>query len=322
MSKKVSIVIPIYNIEKYLRPCLDSILAQTYTDLEVLLVNDGSSDGSGDICHEYQDKDNRFVAIDKENGGAADARNVALDRMTGDYVTFIDGDDYVSPDFIEKLMNLVDNYGAEIAICGWCNVDEKGEIPFCKNDGTIKQYDTKEAITALLYQEDFDTAMWPKLYKRDLFDTIRFPKGNLYEDIAIIFDVFLGASKVAFVDLANYYYLLRESGTTLKKFTKGKMDLIDVVDHIEQKIVGLYPDLQKATMSKYVRANFHIYMQIPQTKEFEEERKRIRQNIKKRRRDVLTDRRTRKGTKAALLLTYFGFGFFMKFRSLRAMGKK
>lgn len=321
-KKVVSIVIPIYNVEEYLRICLDSILKQTYDALEVLMVDDGSKDASGQICDEYQSKDSRFVAIHKENGGAADARNVALDRCTGDYVTFVDGDDYVAPDFVERLVNLVEQYDSDIAICGWNNVSETKVEPFCKNSGAIKEFDTKQALEALLYQEDFDTAMWPKLYKTSLFEGIRFPKGNLYEDIAIIYEVFLKASKVTYEDYAGYFYLLRESGTTLMKFRKNKMDLIDVVETMERVLCGKYPDLEKAAASRVVRANFHIYMQIPQSQEYAAERKRIEENIRTRREVVLKDARTKRGTKVALLLTMLGFKFFLKFKSLKNMGKK
>ncbi|MBQ7360638.1 MAG: glycosyltransferase [Lachnospiraceae bacterium] len=321
-KKVVSIVIPIYNVEEYLRTCLDSILKQTYDALEVLMVDDGSKDASGQICDEYQSKDSRFVAIHKENGGAADARNVALDRCTGEYVTFIDGDDYVAPDFVERLVALTEKCDSDIAICGWNNVSETKVEPFCKNSGAIKEYETEQALEALLYQEDFDTAMWPKLYKTSLFEGIRFPKGNLYEDIAIIYEVFLKAAKVAFEDYAGYYYLLRESGTTLMKFRKDKMDLIDVVETMEKVLCDKYPDLKKAAASRVVRANFHIYMQIPQTQEYVEERRRIEHNIKSRRSVVLKDARTKRGTKVALVLTLFGFRFFLKFKALKNMGKK
>lgn len=322
MEKVVSIIVPVYNLEKYLSKCLDSILAQTYKNLEVLLIDDGSTDGSARICDDYQNRDARMIAIHKENGGAADARNLALDKCTGDYVTFIDGDDYVAEDFVERLVQIMAEKDADIAICGWNNVEGDKVEPFCANNGEIKVYNTEQALEVLLYQEEFDSAMWPKLYKRELFDGIRFPKGNLYEDIAIIYKVFMRAAKVGYVNYAGYFYLLRESGTTLKSFTKGKMDLVNVVLDMEQILSEKYPELKKAAASRVVRANFHIYMQIPDTDEFVEERRRIEQIIRQRRGTVLKDGRTKRGTKAALLLSLLGFPFFLKFRNFRKLGKK
>ena len=322
MGKKVSIIVPIYNLEQYLKICLDSIAEQTYSNLEVLLIDDGSTDGSSQICNQYQEKDARFQAIHKKNGGAADARNMALDICTGDYITFVDGDDYIAKDFIEQLVSIMEEQGADISICGWNNVEGENVEPFCANTKEVKAYDTVSALEVLLYQEEFDSAMWPKLYKKELFDGIRFPKGNLYEDIAIIYHIFMRAKKVGYINYAGYFYLLRESGTTLKKFTKNKMDLIDVVSEMESIILKKYPQLEKAIASRVVRASFHIYMQIPETEEFATERARIEDIIKKRRAMVLKDGRTKRGTKAALLLSMMGFSFFMKFRNLKKLGKK
>ena len=322
MERKVSIIVPIYNLEQYLKICLDSIAEQTYKNLEVLLIDDGSSDGSPQICDQYQEKDERFKAIHKINGGAADARNMALDICTGDYITFVDGDDYITKDFIEHLVFIMEDQGADISICGWNNVEGEKVEPFCANTKEVKAYDTVSALEVLLYQEEFDSAMWPKLYKKELFEGIRFPKGNLYEDIAIIYQIFMRAQKVGYINYAGYFYLLRESGTTLKKFTKNKMDLIDVVSEMENVILEKYPQLHKAIASRIVRASFHIYMQIPETEEFVKERDRIEDIIKKRRAMVLKDGRTKRGTKAALLLSMMGFSFFMKFRNLKKLGKK
>lgn len=322
MERKVSIIVPVYNIEQYLNICLDSIIGQTYKNLEVLLIDDGSTDGSAQICDRYQEQDVRIKTIHKKNGGAADARNLALDICTGDYITFIDGDDYVAEDFVEQLVAIIEEQKADISICGWNNVEGERIKPFCANTKEVKAYSTVSALEVLLYQEEFDSAMWPKLYKKELFDGIRFPKGNLYEDIAIIYQLFMRAKKVGYINYAGYFYLLRESGTTLKKFTKNKMDLIDVVSEMESVILEKYPQLQRAAASRVVRANFHIYMQIPETEEFSEERCRIENMIKSRRTMVLKDGRTKRGTKAALLLSMFGFSFFMKFRNLKKLGKK
>jgi len=176
-------------------------------------------------------------------------------------------------------------------------------------------------MNKLLYQEEYDTAMWCKLYKASMFETIRFPEGNIYEDIAIIYKVFELAEKVVYTQYNGYHYLLRDTGTTLKKFSKKKMDLIDVADELEEYILTNLPDAASAMRSKFVRANFHIYLQIPREDEYKEERARIEKNINKYRKSVLADCRTRRGTKAALLISGVSYGLFYKLKKLKQLGK-
>ena len=240
--------------------------------------------------------------------------------MPGKYITFVDSDDYIDDNSIEVLCDALIENGADISICGWKNETENvpGNADTAKGDVT---YSKIEALNKLLYQEEFDTAMWAKLYKAHLFDAIRFPEGNIYEDIAIIYKVFDLVEQVVYTSYEGYHYLLRETGTTLKKFSVKKMDLIDVVEEMEEYILERCPEVQSAMRSKFVRANFHIYLQIPREREFSSERMRIERNIDKYRKSVLADKRTRRGTKAALLLSGISYSLFYGLKNLKQLGK-
>lgn len=319
-NELVSIVVPVYNVAEYVGVCINSLVSQTYKNIEIFLVDDGSTDNSTEICKDWAARDSRIIFIHKANGGAASARNAALDRCRGQYITFVDSDDYIDDNYIEVLHAAIEKTRADISICGWKNeTDSVLRKPDTAKGSVI--YSKIEAMNKLLYQEEFDTAMWAKLYKAELFEEIRFPEGNIYEDIAIIYKVFEMAEQVVYVSYEGYHYLLREAGTTLKRFTTKKMDLIDVVEEMEAYILEQCPEVQSAMRSKFVRANFHIYLQIPQEREFATERMRIENNINKYRRSVLKDKRTRRGTKAALLLSGISYGLFYRLKNLRQLGK-
>lgn len=173
---KITLIIPIYNVEPYLRTCVDSVLAQTYTNLEIFLVDDGSPDRSGEICDEYARSDARIRVIHKENGGLSDARNVAMDAATGTYITFIDSDDWVSASYIENLYGAISRDDAELAISGFENAFTLGKTR--PADNHLQGYyclTPIECLRRLLYQDGIDTMAWGKLYRRELFDSLRFP---------------------------------------------------------------------------------------------------------------------------------------------------
>lgn len=317
----ISVIIPVYNLENYIEKCLDSVLSQTYKNLEILVVDDGSTDSSPSICDKYSQSDSRIQVFHIDNGGAAHARNIALEKMTGEFVTFVDGDDYIDSTYIEKLYNNMTDKNADISICKWIDVYEDSNATAIPETYT-KTFDTASGLEALMYQVDYDSAMWVKLYKSNLFEGITFPEGNLYEDLAIIYKIFERAKTIAYTDYAGYFYLLRSTGTTLIKFKPKKMDLIDVLDEMETYLLTKYPELNLPVYSRKVRANFHIYLQIPRTKEYKTYRKRIENNIKAVRKYVISDKKARRGTKFALFITYFGFGTFYRMKNLKQLGKK
>ena len=177
----ISVIVPIYKVEKYLHKCIDSILAQTYTNLEIILVDDGSPDNCGKICDEYAAKDSRIKVIHQPNGGLSAARNAGLDIATGDYIGFVDSDDYIAPDMYEKLYNALVKNDADMAICDYQRFGN--ELPYDEMSLTT------EVITGLQAMEKQNTVIncsfvvaWSKLYKSFIFSNVRFPVGKINED--------------------------------------------------------------------------------------------------------------------------------------------
>lgn len=330
-GEKVSVIIPVYNVEKYLCRCIESILKQTYQNLEIILVDDGSSDRCPQICDEYSAKDERIIVCHEINKGVAAARNMALELSTGQYLTFVDGDDFIAPDYIECLYHILKLAAVDISLCGSRNIEEDnsdnlsvwktGEAEKIDASG-ILFFQRKEALRALMYQIPFDASPWGKMFKKELFDSIRFPEGCWYEDFAVMPRVFERAERFAFYPYDGYGYVQRKQSTTLEEFSDKKMQLIEVAEANERFISERYPELLPAVYSRVVRANLHIYSQIPLNLQYRNYRKQVRKNVRRRRRRVLMDRCARKGTKAALCLTYAGFWTIRVFRRMKFLGKK
>ena len=188
MNEKITVIVPVYNVEHYLDKCLDSLINQTYKNLEIIVINDGSTDNSGIICQEYAQKDNRIIYIEKENGGLSDARNVGLDKMTGSYVTFIDSDDWVESDYVEVLYNKLIEYRADIAVGNYCKFNESDSNFYFHISGNYfeKLYDNVSIVDCLndsnrLLNSALIVA-WGKIYRKEIISNFRFPVGRVTED--------------------------------------------------------------------------------------------------------------------------------------------
>ncbi len=222
----ISIIIPVYKVENYLCKCLDSVLAQTFCDYEVILVDDGSPDHCGDICDEYAKKDDRIKVIHKQNGGLSDARNAALEVCTGEYLTFIDSDDYVAEDHLEVLYSTLVSCAADIAVSNISSFREEkiGERFYCPST----------EVRVLEGKEMFSTLEQPcaqaKLYKRFIFHDIRFPVGKLYEDAFIFHDVLAKANKLVLTGRNTYFYLIRSDSIMHQEYSIRSTDIIDAVE--------------------------------------------------------------------------------------------
>ena len=218
----ISIIVPIYNVEDYLRQCLDSILEQTLSHFEVILVNDGSPDSSGDICREYVEKDSRFHYFEKENGGLSDARNYGIERARGEYLTFIDSDDYIDPLHLEYLYNTLMNNDADISVSNYMNYHTSIATFYLHTFGDYyeKNYSSEELLDnlAILERNDLSfSTIWGKLYKRSVFSFLRFPKGVIGEDVALIYKIYTQVQKIVYFHKDTYIYRENESGITKSK---------------------------------------------------------------------------------------------------------
>ena len=208
MNDKISVIVPIYKVEKYLKRCVDSIINQTYKNLEIILVDDGSPDNCGRICDEYAKTDDRIRVIHKENGGLSDARNAGIDIASGEYLSFIDSDDWVDENFINLLYkNIVEN-DADIAITGiTCVYDDKSEDMYIPAQGCINNIRALELLNETGYV--YMVVACNKLYKKKMFDNIRYPKGRINEDELVIHKIFYEADKICLLTDKNYYYYQR-----------------------------------------------------------------------------------------------------------------
>ena len=204
----ISVIVPVYKVEKYLEKCIESIIKQTHTNLQIILVNDGSPDNCGKICDEYAKKDSRIEVIHKINGGLSDARNVGINRANGRYIGFVDSDDYVKEDMYEKLINLIKEYDADVSICNLYDVIDGKEYIRNKENG-IQEYSRLDILKEVLLDKNIQNYAWNKLYKKELFDEIKYPIGKKYEDIGTTFYVFEKCNKIVVTSEPEYYYLKR-----------------------------------------------------------------------------------------------------------------
>lgn len=223
----ISVIVPVYNCAAYVDRCLESILAQSYRNIEVIVVDDGSTDGSSDICKAYAAQDARVILVRQRNGGLSAARNTGLDRATGEYVAFVDGDDYIDHDMLEKYVTYLAASPDSIAIAGFKYVHDDNDfldIVYAKH----RMLDTKKALEELYADESvFRNFMWNKMYKRALFDDIRFPEGKVYEDISVQYKLFEAASSFIVCPFCSYNYVQRKKGISRQYSVPNILDCVD-----------------------------------------------------------------------------------------------
>lgn len=235
MIDLISIIVPIYNVENYLDKCIKSIISQTYNNLEIILVDDGSLDNCAEICDDYAEKDSRIVVIHKENGGLSSARNAGLKIAKGNYISFVDSDDYIYKEMIEHMLFVAVENAADIVICDYKTVYEDEKV----NYEILEQYcDTGKIIdigqneSQLAYFDDHKkrkslVVVWNKLYKKELLENIRFPEGRIHEDEAVTYRLLYKAKKIMYIKNSYYFYLERKGSIMASTFNKKRFQLFD-----------------------------------------------------------------------------------------------
>lgn len=304
MGELISIIVPVYNVEQYLDACMESILGQSYSNIEVILVDDGATDNSGKLCDYYAETDERVKVIHKENGGLSDARNKGISQAMGEYIMFIDSDDVVSSGFVEYLYKLLKDSLADIAICDPVHCCPGKEIIF-EPEKIEKSFEPEEAIVEMLYQKSFLVAAWGKLFRKEYFNDILFPYGMLFEDSAVMYKIFDKATKIVYGNAKLYGYMHREGSITTKTFSKKDCDILIICDQITEYLSDRGDKLQKAARSYQTAAAFRIYMNAPRNGEFDAELNACDAFLRENQDLVLHDKSIRKKMKMALVMYKF-----------------
>ena len=260
----ISVIVPVYNVEKYIRRCLDSIVNQTYSNLEIILIDDGSKDASGKICDEYAKKDNRITVIHKKNGGLSDTRNVGINAAKGKYITFVDSDDIICCDYIEHLYYLLKKYNCKMSISGLEIVPSKNK----KNDKYIEEKIEKTEALRRLLVDDISVSSCSKLYEISLFKDVHFPKGKLYEDNGTTYKLIEKCDSIGYSNKKIYKYYRNSNSITNKKFDNRKLDLIELTDEMCNDLLK-YNELHNAIGVKRNEARFSIARQVVLSKPFD-----------------------------------------------------
>lgn len=239
MEDLISVIVPVYKVEKYLRKCIESIINQTYKNLEIILVDDGSPDNCSQIIDEYAKKDNRIKVIHKPNGGLSSARNAGLKISNGKYIAFVDSDDMLDIYQYERMIMLSQKYNSDIVFCEYQKSyeNELGEIiipDFVREKVEEKIYTPSEALKEMLLNANIGTYVMTKLFKKELFDNIIFPEGKVYEDVATVYKLIDKSNKIVYTNEKLYYYLYGRAGAITSSFTEKK-----ITDSLEAHY-GLY----------------------------------------------------------------------------------
>ena len=304
----ISVIVPIYNVEQWLPRCVDSIMAQTYKNIEIILVDDGSPDRCGEICDEYAKKDARIRVIHKPNGGLSDARNAALDVMLGEWVTCVDSDDFITPDYIETLYGLCQKYGCKMSVADWFIFPMGTEPTMPQREVKEFKFTREEALENMFNQRYYDVSACIKLYHRSLFDEVRYPKGLVFEDLQTTFKPMLKCEDgVAYCNKQIYYYMFRPDSIEGAKFSDKKMDSAIQVFNIMESYKDSFSTMKgvsRALKSKLCSFCFHLVLKMPKGYSKGEI---LYDYIRQVRLDVLLNSKARLKNRIACIATYFGW---------------
>ena len=307
MNVLVSVIIPVFNVEEYLTDCVESVIKQSYQDIEILLVDDGSTDRSGEICDEFAKKDARIQVIHKKNGGLSEARNTAISIANGEYIYFLDSDDIIAEDAIEILTTFCIEKKADLAITGITGFEEKTEISK-KKKGDYIELGAEDVIKRMLLNQGIGHEACGKLYHKSLWLHHSFPVGSLYEDYATIYYVVAEAKKIGVYSLPKYYYRIRMGSIMQSSITERHLVILDISDSVTEYLGEKFPDI----IPQALRMNIVTYLKTLKRildsgfNAFSETQKRILVHVKNNAKVFLKSKDVRIIDKIKLVSLYFG----------------
>lgn len=269
MENILSVIMPIYNVEPYLDRCMESLVSQTYKNLEIILVDDGSTDNCPAKCDEWANRDSRIRVIHKPNGGLSDARNKGIEIATGEYIAFLDSDDYIDPNMYTAMIDALDRTNSQIATCGRYNLYENGkkEEQYTHHEEVVLS--SLQALGELLGGGIVEEAAWDKVYKKSLWKGIKFPVGEINEDIPIMPYLFERASQVVCTGKPFYYYCENPGSITHANYNEKKRIVIKHIQEVSQYVETQHPDLKDAVhrfQGRYAENFLIIFEQNPKLK--------------------------------------------------------
>lgn len=300
----ISVIIPIYNVKNYLKNCVNSVIKQSYQNLEIILIDDGSTDGGEVLADKLKQKDSRIVVVHQKNQGLSGARNSGLKICKGELVTFIDSDDFVAPDFIQYLYDLKIKHNADMSICShYLYISKQKTKIFRQSQDAV--FTTEECLSNMLQEVDFTVSACGKLYPTAFFRNIKFPINKIHEDLGATYKLIMKSKSIAFGSQPKYYYVYRPSSIT-HNFNPQKFDIITLTDEMCDAILKTYPKLLPAVKKRRMHARFSVLRQLPAR---HPEEKPLVSYLKKHRNDILKNplatRRDRFAIRALLISPSF-----------------
>lgn len=319
----ISIIVPVYNVEKYLDRCIKCLISQSYRNIEIILVNDGSTDNSKKICKKYKKIDHRIKLINKENGGLSEARNYGIKESKGNYLFFIDSDDCMHTDTISFLYKQLKNNDADIATILYRKIYEDDNV----TDEIISAptsfvYDNTEALEKLLYQENCTTSAWGKLYKKDLFRNVEYPVGKVHEDFPVTYKLFYKSTKVVISDAKMYYYLLRKTSITGSNYNAKRAISLQFAKEETEFVQKKVPSLISAANNREFMEGIFTILSIGNSKDFNDVKKQAKAIVKKYRFCVIKDPKAGKKSKIFAMTSFLGTNVMIFFCNLYQVIKR
>lgn len=270
LGEKISVIVPIYKVEQYLNRCIDSIINQTYTNLEIILVDDGSPDNCPKICDEYAKKDDRIKVIHKENGGLSDARNVGLDIASGNYIAFVDSDDYIELNMLESMMNDLIKNNVDLVVCNIRYIlGDKKNVKYNENDRILNKY---EAMEEYIKDGIIQAVAWNKLYKRNIIGNMRYKVGKTNEDEFFTYKVINNAEKIYYNSNAFYNYLQRENSIT-GRYSIKRLDGVEACYERLNFVKDKYPSLYIEEKKNFYNLCIYNYQMILKNSQIDKDKK-------------------------------------------------
>ena len=304
---KVSIIIPVYNVEKYLPRCMESVMNQTYENIEVILVDDGAKDNSGKLCDDYGKSDSRIKVIHKENEGLSSARNEGIERATGEAILFLDSDDYLSKECVFRMISNMQKYNADVVIVQMKYISEDvNEESADTVKEEIKIMNSECAIEKSLYQKSYTCCAPAKLFRKEVIGNIRFPIGRISEDLATCHLFLNNATNIIYTNYYGYYY--RQHATSIMHvFNYKRLDALEWTDSIEYFCKINYPNIMNAAYCRSFNVAVHLLLDLPDQGEIHDKYfDVIWERVKKTRMKVIFDKKARIREKVAALLSFGG----------------